>query len=67
MARTIKSADNHALEKQVLNIRIAVLEDRIRTHRMIVRDGWVPKWKEIPDANEYLWATLGDERADDSA
>ena len=60
MARTIKSAENHALEKQVLNIRIAVLEDRIRTHRMMVRDEWKPKWRIIPDANEYLWAVLGD-------
>ena len=46
------------LEIQGLRIRVAVLEDRILTHRMMVRDGWQPKWKKIPDANQYLWAVL---------
>jgi hypothetical protein len=38
-----------------------VLEDRIRTHRMMVRDGWQSKWKKIPDANKYLWSVLGED------
>ena len=46
------------LEIQGLRIRVALLEDRILTHRMMVRDGWRSKWKEIPDPNQYLWDTL---------
>ena len=46
------------LEIQGLRIRVAVLEDRVLTHRMMVRDGWQSKWRKIPDANQYLWAVL---------
>ena len=46
---------------QVANIRIAVLEDRIRMHRLMVRDGWVSPHRPDRDANTWLWSALGDE------
>lgn len=48
------------LERQGLRIRVAYLEDRIRTHRMMVRDGWRSRWREIPDPHQFLWDALGD-------
>jgi len=64
MARSIKDATSHALQLQVRDLRIAVLEDRIRTHRMMVRDGWVSPWRpeRSEDPNGYLWSTLDDAR-----
>lgn len=48
---------------QVAHTRIAALEDRIRTHRRVVRDGWVSPHRPDRSArpNEYLWSALGDE------
>jgi len=50
---------------QVARIRIAILEDRIRTHRRVVRDGWTSRWRPDRSAqpNERLWSVLGDEDA----
>jgi len=63
MARSIRDATSHALQLQVRDIRIAVLEDRIRMHRMMVRDGWVSPWspQRSDDPNKYLWSALGDD------
>jgi hypothetical protein len=46
--------------EQVLNIRILVLEDAIRLHRRMVRDGWTSKWRDR-DPDEYLWRLIDDE------
>ena len=48
------------IREQALRIRIAVLEDAIRTHRMYVRDGWRDRWKPDLDPNAYLWRALDD-------
>lgn len=50
-------------ELQVAHIRIAMLEDRIRTHRRVVRDGWVSPHRPDRTAkpNERLWSILGDD------
>jgi hypothetical protein len=53
--------DPRELREQSLRIRISVLEDRIRTHRRMVRDGWVSRWSPKTDANAHLWQVLGDE------
>jgi hypothetical protein len=45
--------------EQILRTRIAVLEDAIRMHRRMVRDGWRSKWTDR-DPNEYLWRTVDD-------
>jgi hypothetical protein len=64
MARSIKAAYRHQLEKQKLATRIAVLEDAIRTHRRVVRDGWVSRWRpdRCEQPNEHLWKTIKDEQ-----
>jgi len=64
MARTIKAAYRNQLEKQKLATRVAILENAIRTHRRVVRDGWVSRWRPDRSAqpNEHLWATLKDEQ-----
>ena len=41
--------------EQTLLIKIAYLEDAIRMHRRIVRDGWRSPWRPDLDPNEYLW------------
>jgi hypothetical protein len=61
MARSIKAATDHALQLQVRDIRIAYLEDRIRTHRRMVRDGWVSRWRPDREPHTYLWSALGDD------
>ena len=48
---------DHAREK-ALNIRIALLEDGIRTHRMYVRDGWRDRWRPDFEPNAYLWRLI---------
>jgi hypothetical protein len=53
--------DARAAQLQVARIRIAVLEDRIRMHRLMVRDGWVSFHRPDRDANTWLWSALGDE------
>jgi len=50
-----------AAKEQVMAIRIAGLEDRIRMHRLMVRDGWVSPHRPDRDANEWLWSALGDD------
>jgi hypothetical protein len=45
--------------EHVLRLRISVLEDAIRMHRRMVRDGWVSPWTDR-DPNEYLWRLLDD-------
>jgi len=42
-------------------IRIAGLEDRIRMHRLMVRDGWVSPHRPDREPNEWLWSALGDD------
>ena len=54
--------DARAAQLQVARIRIAVLEDRIRMHRLMVRDGWVSPHRPDREANTWLWSALGDER-----
>lgn len=49
------------LREQKLNTRIAVLEDAIRMHRRMVRDGWVSRWRPDREPNEYLWRTVGED------
>jgi len=49
------------MNEPVLKIRIAVLEDAIRMHRRMVRDGWVSRWRPDRDPNEYLWRTVPDD------
>ena len=51
-----------SIREQALRIRIAVLENAIRTHRRVVRDGWVSPWRPDRSArpNEYLWSVLDD-------
>ena len=53
--------DARAAQLQVARIRIAVLEDRIRMHRLMVRDGWLSPHRPDRDANTWLWSALGDE------
>jgi hypothetical protein len=47
--------------EQVLATRIALLEDAIRMHRRMVRDGWVSKWRPDRDPNEYLWRMVSED------
>jgi hypothetical protein len=47
--------------EQVLRLRIAVLEDAIRMHRRMVRDGWVSQWSPDRDPNAYLWRTVDED------
>jgi hypothetical protein len=47
--------------EQVLHTRIALLEDAIRMHRRMVRDGWVSKWRPDRDPNEYLWRMVSED------
>jgi hypothetical protein len=53
--------DARAAQLQVAHTRIAVLEDRIRMHRLMVRDGWVSPHRPDREANTWLWSALGDE------
>lgn len=64
MARSIRAAYRDQLEKQKLATRVAILEDAIRTHRRVVRDGWVSRWRPDRSAqpNEHLWSALKDEQ-----
>jgi len=50
-----------AAKEQVMAIRIAGLEDRIRMHRLMVRDGWVSPHRPDREPNEWLWSALGDD------
>jgi hypothetical protein len=62
MARSFKQYTQiSGLKEQKLNTRIAILEDAIRMHRRMVRDGWVSRWRPDRDANEYLWRTIGED------
>ena len=45
---------------QVADIRIAVLEDRIRMHRLMIRDGWVSPYRPDREPDTWLWSALGD-------
>lgn len=49
------------LREQQLKTRIAILEDAVRMHRRMVRDGWVSRWRPDRNANEYLWSTIGED------
>lgn len=49
-----------AAKLQVARTRIAVLEDRIRVHRLMVRDGWVSPHRPDRDANTWLWSAIED-------
>ena len=53
-------ADRRAAELQVARTRIAVLEDRIRMHRLMVRDGWVSPYRPDRQPNEWLWGAIDD-------
>lgn len=50
--------DRRAAELQVARTRIAVLEDRIRIHRLMVRDGWVSPHRPDRKPNEWLWSAV---------
>ena len=54
-------ADMRAAQLQVARTRIAVLEDAIRVHRWMVRDGWVSPHSPDRDANQFLWNTIEDD------
>ncbi|HEY7823962.1 MAG TPA: hypothetical protein VIG24_14055 [Acidimicrobiia bacterium] len=49
--------DPRTATEQTLRLRIAVLEDAIRMHRRMVRDGWTSPWTER-DPNDFLWRTV---------
>jgi hypothetical protein len=48
--------------EQTVHLRVAVLEDAIRQHRRMVRDGWVSRWRPDRDPDGHLWDALGADR-----
>ena len=50
-----------AAKLQVARTRIAVLEDAIRMHRLMVRDGWVSPHRPDREPNTWLWSAIEDD------